>query len=125
MSPVEFLREGYSKVRRYYLGHFRKDYVDKMLQLRRGACRRCGNCCTVMFRCPHLEGDEHCAVYETRAVQCRLFPIDPRDLRGRFSACGHYFADATEAPPNEVEQSDVIHNATTSQEQRGPEGGGG
>jgi hypothetical protein len=97
LSPIEFLREGWSKLRRFYLVHFRPDYVEKMLKLRRGECRRCGNCCTIMIRCPHLEGDSECTVYDKRARQCRAFPIDSRDLRGRLSSCGHYFISEAEA----------------------------
>lgn len=94
MAPIEFLREGWGKVRRYYLSHYRKSYVERMLKLRRGACRRCGACCSVMIRCPYLKGANECGIYERRFSQCRLFPIDRRDLRGRFSSCGYYFVAA-------------------------------
>ena len=96
MSVIEFLLEGWAKLRRYYLVHFRKAYVQKMLSLRRGQCTRCGTCCTFMIRCPHLQGQNQCAIYDTRAIQCRMFPISPRDLRGRFSVCGYYFAKSAE-----------------------------
>jgi len=97
LSFIQWLGEGWGKVRRYYLCKFRKGYVERMLMLRRGACRRCGACCSIMFRCPHLEGGNQCKVYERRARQCRAFPIDERDLRGRFSSCGFYFVTAEEA----------------------------
>lgn len=102
MSPLEFLREGYSKLRRFCLVHFRSKYVERMRKLRRGECRRCGTCCTFMLRCRSLEGDNRCRVYEKRPLQCRLFPIDPRDLRGRFSACGYYFISEDEAAAEQL-----------------------
>ncbi|NQT20465.1 MAG: hypothetical protein HQ592_12220 [Planctomycetes bacterium] len=105
------MKEGYGKIRRFYLGHFRKRYVQKVLELRRGECRRCGNCCTVMFRCPQLEGDAHCTLYHTRSLQCRLFPIDARDLRGRFSSCGYYFVDEVEGS---AEQEEAIQHSAQS-----------
>jgi len=102
LSLIEWLAEGWGKVRRFYLCHFRKGYVERMRALRRGECRRCGECCTIMFRCPHLEGRNECTVYERRALQCRMFPIDERDLRGRFSSCGFYFVTAREAAEEEL-----------------------
>ena len=85
------LVEGWGKLRRYLLTHFRPGYVERMRENRRGECLRCASCCKVMFRCPHLEGENHCSIYERRYEQCGHFPIDWRDLRYREDVCGHYF----------------------------------
>ena len=97
MSLLEQTWEGWTKLRRFYLSHFRKSYARRMQDLRQGDCKRCGMCCTFMIRCPHLEGINQCTVYDERAQQCRLFPIDARDLRRRFSACGYHFVTKKEA----------------------------
>ena len=89
--PYRRMVEGWGKVRRYLLTHFRPGYVTRMKKHRRGECVRCGSCCAVMFRCPHLEAHNHCARYQRRYVQCDAFPIDARDLRYREETCGHYF----------------------------------
>jgi len=82
--------EGWGKLRRFYLIHFRKEHVRKMKQRRRGSCRYCGSCCAVMFKCPHLEGNI-CRIYGKRYEQCAHFPIDERDLVYRENICGYYF----------------------------------
>ena len=91
MSALDFVMEGWGKLRRFYLVRFRKSYVKKMHGLRRGQCLRCGACCSITIKCPHLKDGNRCSIYEHRYEQCRLFPIDPRDLRGRFSAGGFKF----------------------------------
>jgi len=85
------LVEGWGKVRRFLLTKFRPGYVRRMRKLRRGECVRCGSCCAIMFKCPHLQDGNHCTIYERRYKQCDHFPIDHRDLRYREETCGHYF----------------------------------
>ena len=85
------LVEGWGKLRRLCLTKFRPGYVKRMLKTRRGECIRCGSCCAVMFRCPHLKGENECIIYERRHEQCGHFPIDHRDLRFREDTCGHWF----------------------------------
>jgi hypothetical protein len=85
------LVEGWGKLRRFYLAKFRRGYVERMRRTRRGECRRCGSCCSIMFRCPHLKDANHCAIYVKRYRQCDDYPIDHRDLRYREDVCGHYF----------------------------------
>jgi len=82
---------GYGKARRYYLSHFRPGYVRRMRALRRGECRRCGQCCSLFFRCPFLQEGNQCTIYERRFQQCRDFPIDERDISGPHIACGFRF----------------------------------
>ena len=71
----------WGKVRRFWLAHFRPGYVRRQASRRRGRCARCGGCCSLGLRCPWLSGTNHCTIYERRPIQCRLFPIDERDLR--------------------------------------------
>ena len=85
------MRQAWGKVRRFYLSHFVPGYVEKQLKLRRGECRRCGACCTLLFRCPHLRGANECGTYQRRYLQCRLFPIDERDLAEVEGRCGFWF----------------------------------
>ncbi|HHT9121089.1 MAG TPA: hypothetical protein ACFYD3_11175 [Candidatus Hypogeohydataceae bacterium YC41] len=85
------LDEGWGKLRRFYLVHYRGDYVQRQLLLRKGECRRCGSCCRIMFRCPHLKGENQCDIYTCRYKQCIAFPIDNRDLKYLRHTCGHYF----------------------------------
>jgi len=81
----------WGKVRRLYLSKLRPGYVARMRRQRRGTCLRCGSCCSIAFRCPHLEQDNHCSVYDRRPSQCSNFPIDHRDLRYLEDVCGFYF----------------------------------
>jgi hypothetical protein len=85
------LAEGWGKLRRFMLSKFRRGYIERMKLLRLGECARCGSCCTIMFRCPHLQGANRCGIYERRYEQCAHFPIDHRDLRRREGTCGFHF----------------------------------
>ncbi len=85
------LIEGWGKLRRFVLTKFNARHVARWRRLRRGECRRCGSCCSIMFTCPHLEEGNVCAIYERRHEQCDCFPIDPRDLRTVQDTCGFTF----------------------------------
>jgi len=87
----KFADELFGKIRRFYLVKFRPNYVRKSLEKRKGQCRRCGHCCSIAFRCPHLKEGNECAIYEHRYEQCALFPIDWRDIKYLSDTCGHYF----------------------------------
>ncbi len=85
------------KIRRLYLLHFRKEYVERQLSMRRGRCRQCAECCSLVFTCPVLTSRKLCRIYSRgRLKVCRVFPIDDRDIRdvalsgGR---CGYYFKE--------------------------------
>jgi phosphatidylserine decarboxylase len=65
--------------------------VARHRALRRGKCVRCGECCSIAFRCPYLDGENHCTIYERRPKQCGLFPITEKDLGPWVPSCGHYF----------------------------------
>ncbi|MBW2056599.1 MAG: hypothetical protein JRH07_08875 [Deltaproteobacteria bacterium] len=69
------------KVRRFYLVHFKKGYVQRQLALRRGKCHQCGRCCSFLFVCPMLTRQGLCSSYDRfRPMVCKVFPIDQRDI---------------------------------------------
>ena len=83
--------QGMGKLRRYVIAKTRRGYIARSKELRMGECLRCGACCSIMFRCPHLKDGNHCANYDKRYEQCGHFPIDARDLRYLEHVCGYYF----------------------------------
>ena len=95
------LIEGWGKLRRFGLTKFNPKHVARWRKLRRGECRRCGCCCSIMFRCPDLRDGNVCAIYERRHEQCDCFPIDPRDLRTLRGTCGFRF-DVEETTSHEA-----------------------
>jgi len=113
-GPIgEFLRwlgSGHSKLRRFYLSHVRPGYVEKMQKLRRGECKRCGRCCSIFIKCPHLKNGNECQIYDRRYKQCGLFPIDERDLRcAKGIECGFRFAtDEEEASGSHSSPTDKV-----------------
>jgi len=86
LTILERLKLGLGKVRRMYLHMLNRDYVRKNHARRKGECSRCGACCKLMFKCPYLEevdGRYSCKVHGTRWENCRIFPVDERDLKDR------------------------------------------
>jgi len=90
-------RQAQGKLRRFVSIRFRRDEVVESLALRRGDCNRCGACCEILFKCPflkkHRDGTTTCGIYEDRPGQCRLFPIDRRDLQEVRGTCSFYFIE--------------------------------
>lgn len=90
-------RQAQGKLRRFVSANFRKDEVVAQLALRQGDCNRCGACCEILFKCPflkkHRDGTTTCGIYEDRPNQCRLFPIDKRDLEEVRGSCSFYFIE--------------------------------
>lgn len=81
-------RLGWGKLRRQYLLLFRPNYISQMQMRRIGSCNGCGVCCRLSWQCWHhrLPAETEsggCSRYSRRFLSCRLFPIDPRDLRDR------------------------------------------
>jgi len=82
------------KVRRFMMAHKRqgKDYIRRMLKRRRGRCARCGVCCRLVHRCPFLlmdHGMAICTIHALRPANCRIFPVDSRDLAERDQIAPH------------------------------------
>ena len=98
-------RLAWGKIRRLYLGLFRRRYVKSRVSLRQGQCLRCGRCCKLLYVCPHLEelfdGSTLCRIHEQRPVNCRIFPLDAADLKDRdllsdspdSTSCGFHFLE--------------------------------
>ena len=90
-------RQVHGKLRRFVSANFRKEDVVASLSLRRGECNRCGACCEILFKCPflkkHVDGTTTCGIYEDRPNQCRLFPIEKRDLEEVRGTCSFYFIE--------------------------------
>jgi hypothetical protein len=90
-------RQAQGKLRRFVSANFRKQEVIDALALRRGDCNRCGACCEILFKCPflrkHGDGTSTCGIYEDRPNQCRLFPIERRDLDEVRGQCSFYFIE--------------------------------
>ena len=90
-------RQAQGKLRRFVSANFRKQEVVAALALRRGECNRCGACCEILFKCPflkkHKDGTTTCGIYEDRPNQCRLFPIEQRDLAEVRGSCSFYFIE--------------------------------
>jgi hypothetical protein len=90
-------RQAQGKLRRFVSANFRKQEVIDALALRRGECNRCGACCEILFKCPflkkHDDGTSTCGIYEDRPNQCRLFPIERRDLDEVRGQCSFYFIE--------------------------------
>lgn len=90
-------RQAQGKLRRFVQINFQKDEVIASLALRRGDCNRCGACCEILFKCPflkkHEDGSSTCGIYEDRPNQCRLYPIQRRDLDEVRGSCSYYFIE--------------------------------
>ena len=90
-------RQVRGKLRRFVQVRFRRDEVIEALSLRRGECNRCGACCEILFKCPflkkHDDGTTTCGIYDDRPNQCRLYPIERRDLEEVRGTCSFYFIE--------------------------------
>ncbi|MCD6404511.1 MAG: phosphatidylserine decarboxylase family protein [Planctomycetes bacterium] len=89
-------RQGWSKLRRFWLVTARRGYVRRHLALREGQCNRCGLCCRILFRCPYFDGTG-CKIHGNHFSQCKAFPIDKRDIdliRQMGGECGFSFKEA-------------------------------
>jgi len=88
------------KMRRLCLGILRPGYVRRSIARRSGECLRCGACCRLAHRCQSLRNTAaitECRFHKYRPMNCRLFPIDERDLADRDLVapdrpCGYRFA---------------------------------
>ncbi len=78
---------GWGKVRRFCLAALRPGLVKEHAVRREGECARCGACCRLVYKCPALffdaEGGAACRYHQVRPMNCRVFPIDERDIADR------------------------------------------
>ena len=83
------------KFRRFYLGTFRPEYIQKAIEeTREGECHRCGLCCQLIYKCPFLGKDAqnlpYCRVYgDLRPANCMNYPFDIQDAE--IDRCGYSF----------------------------------
>ncbi|MCP3941325.1 MAG: hypothetical protein GY710_07565 [Desulfobacteraceae bacterium] len=86
-SPVRMFRLAWGMTRRLFLNRFRPGYVRKSLSQRQGNCQRCGVCCQLVWRCHYFKNTDagpSCGIYgRYRPPNCRIFPINSRDLADR------------------------------------------
>ena len=86
------------KMRRFYLGTFRPEVIQKAIaETRQGECHRCGLCCELIYKCPFLGRDgqnlPYCRIYgELRPANCRNYPFDATDYE--IDSCGYTFKPA-------------------------------
>jgi hypothetical protein len=94
-----FMGRLFRKLRRFYLGTFKQEYIQKAIaETRTGDCHRCGACCELILKCPFLGRDSqnlpYCRVYgELRPANCRNYPFDVVD--SEIDQCGFRFKTAT------------------------------
>jgi len=101
----------WGKARRFLLGHLRPGYVEQQEAMRAGECSRCGSCCKLLFECPFLDESTfpaRCTIHETRPMNCRVFPIDAKDLTDRNIVqlkmkCGYSFPEESSPHGERVE----------------------
>ena len=87
-------KQAAGKLRRFYKSHFKKQEIERKINLRSGECDKCGRCCKILFRCPflvELGESTSCRIYEWRFSQCRLYPIEPIDVTEIAGECTYKF----------------------------------
>src|SRR4051812_25772276 len=95
ITETDWIGQFLRKWRRFFLGNFRKDYIQKSIaETRQGECHRCGLCCELIYKCPFLGKDSknlpYCRIYgELRPANCRNYPFDLAD--SEIKGCGYTF----------------------------------
>ncbi len=87
------------KVRRFIKATVRQKRSLELVETsRRGQCTRCGACCMILYRCPFLERTRdhqyRCKIYGRHFAQCKLFPMEPKDLAEIEAECGYFFIES-------------------------------
>ena len=80
------MRLGWGKFRRFCYSAFATEYVAHQVNKRQGECNRCGACCKLLYNCPYLDDSVapcECKFYHRTFANCRLFPLDERDIADR------------------------------------------
>lgn len=96
MTQLERIaRQAQGKTRRLVLTNVRQHEAKSRVARRQGECKRCGECCRILFRCPFLttddKGQHRCRIYDRRFNSCRFFPVQAEDLL-EVTNCGFSFA---------------------------------
>lgn len=97
VTQKTFLGQFLRKWRRFYLGTFHKDYIQKSIaETRQGECHRCGLCCQLIYKCAFLGRDAqnlpYCRVYgDLRPANCFNYPFDAID--SEVDRCGFKFKE--------------------------------
>jgi len=95
VTQKTLLGQFFRKLRRFYIGNFKKSYIQESIaKTREGDCNRCGACCELIYRCPFLGRDAlnlpYCRIYgELRPANCRNYPFDAID--SEIESCGYKF----------------------------------
>lgn len=98
VTERDFIGQLLRKMRRFYLGTFKPEYIQKAIaETREGECHRCGLCCELIYKCPFLGKDSqnlpYCRVYgDLRPANCRNYPFDQKDAE--IDTCGYTFKPA-------------------------------
>jgi len=64
---------------------------------RAGECKRCGECCKFVFKCPFLKFENHgsnksmCTIHGLRPPQCRKYPRAKWEKA--HEPCGYHFIE--------------------------------
>ena len=102
LKPVNFLilrTDGlYRTLRRKFYVKFRKKYVLESLKKRKGKCRACGCCATMLFPCEYYDKKTKlCRLWEEKGKEaipylCKLYPFDEKDkiIYSKIN-CGFYW----------------------------------
>ncbi|MBI2712034.1 MAG: hypothetical protein HYX41_04085 [Bdellovibrio sp.] len=110
-----FLGQFLRKLRRFYLGTFKPEYIQKAIEeTRQGECHRCGLCCELIYRCPFLGKDSqnlpYCRVYgDLRPANCKNYPFDSKDAE--IDQCGYSFKPKVDSKPIVIQPA--AHKAGT------------
>ncbi len=109
-----FLGQLLRKIRRFYLGTFKPEIIQKSIaETRQGDCHRCGLCCELIYKCPFLGRDQqnlpYCRIYgDLRPANCKNYPFDQVDAE--IDQCGFSFKDRK----SQQMQSDQKPRSSTS-----------
>ncbi len=89
LKPINFLilrTDGlYKTLRRNFYMSFRKKYIRESLKKRKGGCKACGCCKTMLFQCKYFDKNTGlCKIWEEKGWKgipyaCKIYPFDEKD----------------------------------------------
>ena len=104
ITERSFLGQLLRKLRRFYLGTYKPEIIQKSIaETRQGECHRCGLCCELIYKCPFLGKDQenlpYCRIYgDLRPANCKNYPFDVTD--SEIDQCGYSFKDQKSNSPS-------------------------